>query len=294
MNLSITHLSRYTFSEPVSLYPHVFRFRPRDLRTQTIKSFTLEISPKPTGWIENRDAAGNEVEFAWFDEEASEFRIEARTEVETHPDNPLDFIIFPFESTHFPVHYRSDDDVALSPFLHSIAMDNEVTDFADSIAEECGNALIPFVLVLMQRIKERVAYGVRETGAPLSPRQTLTGARGSCRDMVVLALAALRHKGIASRFVSGYQYISDDAHHDLHAWVEVYFPGGGWRGFDPTTGLAIDERYVRIASGAAPVNTLPITGSYKGAATSKLEAEITIVRKDVYASVEANDAGLAE
>lgn len=282
MLLHITHTSRYIFSEPVSLFPHVFRFRPRDLRTQTIKSFSLDISPTQAGYIENRDAAGNEVEFAWFDGDASEFLIEAHMEVETHPDNPLDFIIFPFESTHFPVQYRSDDDVALTPFLHSIAIDNEVTDFADDIAAECGNALIPFVLLLMQRIKERVHYGVRETGDPLSPRQTLTGAKGSCRDMVVLALAALRHKGVAARFVSGYQYISDDTRHDLHAWVEVYFPGGGWRGFDPTRGLAIDERYVRVAAGAAPVNTLPITGSYHGQATSRLEAEITILQKDAH------------
>lgn len=294
MLLSIIHVSHYTFSEAVSLYPHVFRFRPRDLRTQTIRSFSLDISPEPSGCIENRDAAGNEVEFAWFDEEASEFHIEARMEVETHPDNPLDFIIFPFESTHFPVHYRSDDDVALTPFLHAIAIDNEVTDFADEIAGECGNALIPFVLQLMQRIKDRVRYGVRETGAPLSPRQTLTGAKGSCRDMVVLALAALRYKGIASRFVSGYQYVSDDADHDLHAWVEVYFPGGGWRGFDPTTGHSIDERYVRVASGAAPINTLPITGSYRGEATSRLDAEITIHRKDVHAAAPAFETNIRE
>ncbi len=276
MNLSITHVSRYTFSAPVRLYPHVFRFRPRDLRTQSIRAFSLYISPKPAGAIENRDAAGNEVEFAWFENEASEFQIEARMDVETHPDNPLDFIIFPFESTHFPVVYRTDDDVALTPFLHAIAIDNEVTDFAEEVAQEYGGALIPFVLQLMQRIKERVRYGVRETGEPLRPRQTLTGAQGSCRDMVVLALAALRSKGIAARFVSGYQYQSDEARHDLHAWVEVYFPGGGWRGFDPTTGLAIDERYVRVAAGAAPVNTLPVTGSYSGGATSNLEAEIVI------------------
>jgi transglutaminase-like putative cysteine protease len=64
--------------------------------------------------------------------------------------------------------------------------------------------------------------------------------------------------------------------HDLHAWVEVYFPGGGWRGFDPTTGLWIDERYVRVAAGAAPVNTLPVTGSFRGAAESSLKADITI------------------
>ena len=276
MKLFITHESHYVFSEPVSLHPHVFRFRPSELRTQTICSFSLHIDPTPSGWIENRDAAGNEVEYAWFGVQASKFCIKSEMEVETHPDNPLDFIIYPFESTHFPVRYRSDDDVALKPFLHQIAIDNEVTDFAEQVAHESGNALVPFVLLLMQRIYERIKYGVRETGEPLQPRQTLTGGQGSCRDMVVLALAALRHMGVASRFVSGYQYISDETQHDLHAWVEVYFPGGGWRGFDPTTGLTIDERYVRVAAGAAPVNTLPITGSYSGQATSNLDAEVRI------------------
>jgi transglutaminase-like putative cysteine protease len=279
MKLHITHRTLYTFPSPVSLYPHVFRFKPRDLRIQDIRNFSLEISPKPAGFVENRDAAGNEVQFAWFDVPASEFHILAEMTVETFVDNPLDFIIFPFESTHFPVVYRSDDDVALIPFLNPISEDAAVRAFADGISRDCGHALIPFVLLLITRIHGQIEHIIRETGEPLEPARTLERCNGSCRDQVVLALAALRYKGIAARFVSGYQYIDDDASHDLHAWVEVYFPGGGWRGFDPTTGHAVDERYVRVAAGAAPVNTLPVTGSFAGAAGSSLETEIRIRRR---------------
>src|SRR3954470_18662924 len=101
MKLHISHSTLYTFSQPATLYPHVFRFKPRDLRIQAIRAFSLGISPKPAGFVENRDAAGNEVQFAWFDTPAAEFHIHAEMEVDTMVDNPLDFVIFPFESTHF-------------------------------------------------------------------------------------------------------------------------------------------------------------------------------------------------
>jgi transglutaminase-like putative cysteine protease len=278
MKLNITHQTQYAFSSPVTLHPYILRFRPRQSEQQQIRSFRLDISPSPAGFAESWDAAGNDVRFAWFDGPVSGLQLLAQMEIETCRDDRPAFIIFPYESARFPIAYHEDDALALAPFLAPAAADPGLRDFANAAAHDAGNMLSPFVHLLTRRIHERIENIVRETGEPLAPLKTLTAGTGSCRDQAVLAMAALRYKGVASRFVSGYRYLDDEASHDLHAWVEVYFPGGGWRGFDPTTGLDTDERYVRVAAAAAPDSTLPVTGSYLGAAGSSLKTEIRIWR----------------
>jgi transglutaminase-like putative cysteine protease len=100
---------------------------------------------------------------------------------------------------------------------------------------------------------------------------------GSCRDLTVLYLAIARSQGFAGRFVSGYHVSpGTDGAHDLHAWPEIYVPGGGWRGFDPTTGLAVADLHVGVAVGALPQQAAPVSGTYVGDATSELETYVEI------------------
>jgi transglutaminase-like putative cysteine protease len=234
--------------------------------------------PQPAGVIDNWDAAGNDARFVWFEAAASELSLLAKMEVETWSGPQPGFIIFPYESAKFPVAYHDDERTALGPFLQPVTTDSQVRRLVDETARDSGSVLIPFVELLTRRIHERVDHIVREKGDPMEPVRTLETGEGSCRDQVVLAMAMLRNMGIAARFVSGYRYIDDTASHDLHAWVEVYFPGGGWRGFDPTTGLPADERYVRISAGAVSESTLPVTGSFRGEAESALKTELQIRR----------------
>jgi transglutaminase-like putative cysteine protease len=107
--------------------------------------------------------------------------------------------------------------------------------------------------------------------------ETLRRGEGSCRDLTVLYLAIARSQGFAGRFVSGYHVDpGTDGQHDLHAWPEIYVPGGGWRGVDPTTGLAVADLHVRVAVGALAQQASPVSGTYAGSATSELETYVDI------------------
>ena len=110
----------------------------------------------------------------------------------------------------------------------------------------------------------------------MPPRVTLEKGQGACRDLAVLFVAACRALGFGARFVSGYhQGHSEPMRRDLHAWAEVYLPGGGWRGYDPSLGLAVADRHVAVAAGTRPDQAAPISGSFRGTGvSSRMRAEI--------------------
>ena len=118
----------------------------------------------------------------------------------------------------------------------------------------------------------------RPTGAPQTPAETLARGRGACRDQTVLFVALCRAAGLAARFVSGYQDRSamETDRRYLHAWPEVYLPGAGWYGYDPTRGTAVSNGHVALAAARDPAGTLPVEGSYFGTATSRMEFALTI------------------
>lgn len=110
------------------------------------------------------------------------------------------------------------------------------------------------------------------------PEETLSRMKGTCRDFVVLFAEACRSLGFAARFVSGYtQGDLDNAENYLHAWAEVYLPGGGWRGYDPTLGLAVADQHIALTSGASPLQAAPVSGSFRGTeATATIKYNLTI------------------
>jgi transglutaminase-like putative cysteine protease len=107
----------------------------------------------------------------------------------------------------------------------------------------------------------------------------LISRKGTCRDYAVLMIAACKALGLAARFVSGYCYGSELQAHELHAWVEVYLPGAGWRGFDPTEGRIVDFHYIALASSAQAELINPIRGGFRGNAVSSLNAFVDIQQK---------------
>jgi transglutaminase-like putative cysteine protease len=153
-----------------------------------------------------------------------------------------------------------------------------VDRFAETIAREVDGRTLPFLTALCGRIHDTCAYVIREDGDPLPGEETLARGAGSCRDLAVLFMDACRARGIAARFVSGYQEgRSPQDRSDMHAWSEVYLPGGGWRGYDPTLGLAVADRHIALASAAVPQLAAPISGSFRGADVStSFQAKIEI------------------
>lgn len=277
MFFEITHITTYTFSRPVFLEPHTIRLRPRCDGSQRLIHFELQIEPKPAGLSECLDVEGNCAVHAWFDGLTESLRVKAGCEVETLRKNPFDYIVHP-SASGLPVEYPDDLRLSLAPYCSRDSADDAVTQFANAIAGEVDKHTLPFLAALDRRISQMCEVTIREEGEPRTPGATLAQRRGACRDLAVLFMDACRALGLGARFVSGYQEGDpDQERRDLHAWAEVYLPGGGWRGYDPTLGLAVADRHVAVAAGMHPALATPITGTFRGTGvTSRMQADIKI------------------
>ncbi len=276
MNLRIVHKTEYIFDAPVLLDPHVLRLKPMHLDHQQLRSFHLKVHPGPAGLNEELDPEGNVVYFAWFNRETRRLRIISEVEIETRKFNRYNYIIYPFRSARLPVYYRPEDRKVLTNYLVPVVDHSEMKRFVSQTASRYRDSLASFIDALFYELGSFVEQGIRKTGRVLSPVVTFRKQRGSCRDLAWLAIALFRLKGVAARFVSGYMYDPSLEGHELHAWTEVYIPGYGWRGYDPSSGLAVNENYISVAASAFPEHTLPVSGVYRGAAASELTAQVQI------------------
>jgi transglutaminase-like putative cysteine protease len=146
-------------------------------------------------------------------------------------------------------------------------------ELAEQLREASRSEVIPFLTRLTETIAHRFKVVLREQGSPWPPATTIEQRQGACRDLAVLWVDVCRAVGLAARFVSGYHAgYGEQDHRYLHAWGEVYLPGAGWRGFDPTNGLAVSDRHVAVAAAADPQHAAPVTATYRG---NNVEAELT-------------------
>ncbi|MGB3517705.1 MAG: transglutaminase family protein [Elainellaceae cyanobacterium] len=268
MRYKITHLTTYTYDRPVRLDAHVVRLRPRTDAAQSLTQFSLEITPRPIGLSDNSDLDGHSSLKAWFNEQPTHrLTLESISVVETYRDNPFNFILEPWAAS-LPINYPSRLSSQLQPYWvgHFIPtpgiLDPMATELGQSMWEMTQGNTINFLTELNQRIYHHSSYILRETGDPYPPSVTWQKKLGSCRDLTVLFMAVCRSVGLAARFVSGYHEgdpENPDAH--LHAWAEVYLPGAGWRGYDPTYGLAVGDRYIALAAAPFPQEAAPIAGA---------------------------------
>lgn len=282
MRYRIRHTSCYQYSQPVSLSAHQLRLRPRTDAAQTLQAFELKIEPQPQRLSRLIELEGNEVTALWFAPQKTErLWIEAVSEVETHRTNPFDYLSEPW-AVNFPLDYPALLLNCLKPYLGTLldgAIAPEAVQLAQALQVEAKDNLGYFLTALTQTIYHRCQYTIRPAGSPLPAGLTWSQQSGSCRDFAVLFMAACRALGLAARFVSGYQ--EGDATNpeaELHAWAEVYVPGGGWRGFDPTHGLAVADRHIAVAAAAHPRQAAPIVGTVQegGSATAVLETGVQV------------------
>lgn len=166
----------------------------------------------------------------------------------------------------------------LSPYCAVAPACGAVAELARTLARESGGETLAFLSLLARRIFETTERVVREDGGPLPAEETLRTRQGACRDLAVLYVESCRAMGLAARFVSGYHASRETRDRRfMHAWAEVYVPGGGWRGYDPSWGLAVSDRHVAVAASAASHGAAPVSGIFRGdGATSRMAAELTI------------------
>ncbi len=282
MFFEIRHETNYYYSAPVQLGRQLLRFRPLSNANQHLHRFDVQVHPEPAGRSEIADLDSNTSLVVWFDgTETRRLQVEVSSTVETLRANPFDYI---WQGEHtLPMTYPPAFRDALEPFMAAL-VGAPVRDLSDEAARRADGDAQEFLPMLARTVHERLERIVRLEGDPHPPEETLRRSEGSCRDLAVLFLAAARIQGFAGRFVSGYHCEpSGDGSHDLHAWAEIYLPGGGWRGFDPTTGFAVSNRHIAIAVGARPEQAAPVSGTYAGLATSRLETLVTITPLKAFA-----------
>lgn len=276
MLFNIQHRTRYHYSRPVRLSPHQLRFYPRDDGAQRVMNHQLTISPQPQGRNEHIDLEGNRVTQVWFGHHTDHLEINLTMQVETLRSNPFDFILEP-AAVSLPIAHKSDA-VCAQAYLERIETDDEVTAFAAGLSLSVDRNTLRFVERLCRDLFTDYNHIHRETGMPQSPATTLRSRQGACRDLAVLFVDCCRAEGLAARFASGYQKgnLQSERRH-LHAWPEVYLPGAGWRGFDPTHGEVIADTHVTVAAAAHPEDTMPVSGVFTGeGASSQLEYDLSI------------------
>jgi transglutaminase-like putative cysteine protease len=272
MRISVVHSTVYRYQKPVHPEPHTFRLRPRDDAAQRLVRFALEISPSPAGRNECLDQDGNVVTEAWFNGPLTELSVRSSFAVETLRENPFDYLPH-IPAAAYPEPLRS----ALAPYLEAENPAGPVSGFAAAIAAAEGRGTLPFLTALNQHMFETFRHVTRDDGPAYPPEITLSAGEGTCRDLAVLFCSACRTMGIAARFVSGYEReaaLQERA--DMHAWAEVYLPGGGWRGYDPSQGLAVATSHVAVAAAADPRLAFPISGLYRGDARSEMQFTISM------------------
>lgn len=276
MLFSIRHHTRYAYSRPVRLGPHVLRFQPRDDGAQQVVEHRLEVGPEPRGVNEHIDLEGNRAAQVWFEGETDHFEITLATRVRTLRRNAFDFLLVP-EATHLPIAHAPEEACARA-YLERISPDDTVTAFAAELSLSVDRDTLAFLDHLSRRLYDHFDHVHRHAGAPQTPARTLQSRRGACRDLTVLFVDCCRAEGIAARFASGYQRGDlDSERRELHAWPEVHLPGAGWRGYDPTHGTAIADTHVTIAAAAHARDTMPVTGSFVGTgASSHLDFTVEI------------------
>jgi transglutaminase-like putative cysteine protease len=275
IHVALNHLTHYRYDRPISLSPQVVRLRPAPHSRTPILSYSLKVTPAQHFVNWQQDPQANYLARLVFPEKTREFCVEVDLVVSMSVINPFDFFPEPYATT-FPFQYEAWQQEELEPYLHRLPLTPLLQRFLATVPT-APRASVDFLVDLNQQVQRAVGYVIRLEPGVQSPEETLTLARGSCRDSAWLLVQLLRHLGLAARFVSGYliQLVpdvksldgpsgTDHDFTDLHAWCEVYLPGAGWIGLDPTSGLFAGEGHIPLACSPQPSSAAPITGFTEG------------------------------
>jgi uncharacterized protein (DUF2126 family)/transglutaminase-like putative cysteine protease len=315
---ALNHNTYYEFDRPVSLSPHTIRLRPAPHSRTPIHSYSLKVEPANHFINWQQDAFGNFLARLVFPEKTTKFSVEVEVQADMTVINPFDFFAEDY-AEHFPYKYPAQLKKELGPYLEKGKHGERFKKLLKSIEEplkklqkdekaaakkakdnkeEREETLLPrtidFFVQVNQQLEQMIEYCVRLEPGVQTPEETLTLAKGSCRDSAWLLVQLFRHLGLAARFASGYlvQLKPDEKSldgpsgaeqdfTDLHAWCEVFLPGAGWVGLDPTSGLFASEGHIPLACTPDPVSAAPIEGfTDKCEVTFEHENEVSRILED--------------
>jgi len=278
IHVVLNHKTDYIYDRLVALSPHIIRLRPAPHSRTPIHAYSLNIRPKNHFINWQQDSFGNYLARVVFPEKTRALSIEVELVAEMTVINPFDFFVEKY-AEHYPFKYDEQSLKELHPYLEIKDNGPLLTEYLKTI-DRSEKKINDFLVELNQMLEKKVDYTIRmETGIQ-SCEETLHKTLGSCRDSAWLLVQILRHLGLAARFVSGYLIQlkpdvkaldgpsgTDKDFTDLHAWAEVYIPGAGWLGLDPTSGLFAGEGHIPLSCTPDPVSAAPITGASDKAET---------------------------
>lgn len=280
IHVALNHITHYRYDRLVNLAPHVVRLRPAPHSRTKILSYSQRVEPAQHFINWQQDPFANYQARLVFPEPMREFKVTVDLVVEMAVYNPFDFFLEPFAEA-VPFAYPSALKAELAPYLVPDKLTPKLAAYLKTAqaalaasTKEKPLRTIDFLVQLNQQLQQDIAYTIRLEPGVQTPEDTLTQASGSCRDTGWLLVQMLRHLGLAARFVSGYLIQlkpdvksvdgpsgTDVDFTDLHAWCEVYLPGAGWIGLDPTSGLLAGEGHIPLACTPQPSSAAPIDGA---------------------------------
>lgn len=276
--LQIDHLTEYQFNASVTLLPHRLFLRPRESHNVRIAASRIAISPAHVvRW--QRDTLDNSLAIASFTEPTTLLRIESQVVVEHYDERPLDFL-FEERARYHPFQYDEEEAANLVPFRDLVwpSDQSSVAQWLSTLGLSTRTETFTLLDRLNRAICSDFGYQAREEPGVQSPAFTLARRSGSCRDYAALFMDACRQLGFAARFVSGY-HTSPENQQDAgstHAWAEVYLPGPGWKGFDPTAGLLVGSQHIAVAVSRRPETVAPISGSFIGPSEPRPSMRVSV------------------
>ena len=306
IHVALRHVTHYRYDQRVTLSPQVVRLRPAPHCRTPILSYSLNIEPEEHFINWQQDPFSNYLARLVFPEKTDHFKITVDLVAEMSVFNPFDFFLEP-SAEQFPFGY----DPALAQELQPYLVKGELTPALKAFIDELDLTpvgTVDFLVALNQKIHHAIRYLIRLEPGVQTPEETLTLASGSCRDSGWLMAQVLRHLGLATRFVSGYLIqLKPDVKSldgpsgaeadftDLHAWCEVYLPGAGWIGLDPTSGLFAGEGHIPLACSPEPSSAAPVTGAVDKCEVSFIhEMDVTRILESPRVTLPYTDAQWAE
>jgi transglutaminase-like putative cysteine protease len=275
--IRIVHKTEYHYSQPVSFGPHRVMMRPREGHDVHIVRGRLDVEPAATvRWL--HDIYSNSIAVLTFSQPSRTLSVVGEVDVDLYDDNPIECLIDP-NARQFPFQYAPEEQVELISFrLPTYPYEGPRLQQWLSELYRPGQVVGTFELLekLNTHIFHSFKYAHRDDPGVQLPCDTLVRGSGSCRDFAVLMMEAARHWGFGARFVTGYIQMNEGQHGATHAWTDIYIPGAGWHGFDPTNNKLAGDEHISVAVAREQEKASPLSGTWDGPANAFQDMNVSV------------------